>query len=84
MGSDRAPRVTACADAVLRRIGLLDNPYFRALGDGSMTLERFRESQQQFYFAVRYYPRPMAALLARIPDPAMRRSAWCGFNFQPP
>ena len=72
MGTDRAPRVTPCADAVMRRVGLLDNPYFRALGDGSMTLEHFRQSQQQFYFAVRDYPRPMAALLARIPDPAMR------------
>jgi pyrroloquinoline-quinone synthase len=72
MGNDRAPRVTACAEDVLRRVKLLDNPYFRALRDGSMTLEHFRESQQQFYFAVRYYPRPMSALLARIPDPAMR------------
>jgi len=68
----RAPNVTAAAEAVLGRVGLLENPYFRALADGSMTIERFRATQQQFYFAVRFYPRPMAALLSRIPDPAHR------------
>lgn len=68
----RAPLVTAQADAVLQRSGLFENRYFRALSDGSMTKERFRASQEQFFFAVRYFPRPMAALVSRIPDPADR------------
>lgn len=68
----RAPRVTACADAVLARAGLSANPYFAALADGSMSLAGFRASQREFYHAVRYFPRPMAALLARLPDPAAR------------
>ena len=68
----RAPRVTAFADAVLARIGFRDNPYFTALADGSMSLEQFRASQEQFYFAVRYFPRPMSALISRMPDPAQR------------
>ncbi|HZL36245.1 MAG TPA: iron-containing redox enzyme family protein [Tepidisphaeraceae bacterium] len=68
----RAPRVAALADAILLRIGLLNNPYFTALADGSMPLETFRRGQEQFFFAVRYFARPMAALVARIPEPAHR------------
>jgi len=72
MTATRAPRVTACADQILRRVGLLANPYFAALGDGSLTQDQFRATQEQFFFAVRYFPRPLAALLSRIPDPAAR------------
>jgi pyrroloquinoline-quinone synthase len=68
----RAPRVAAAADALLRRVGLLNNPYFAALADGSMSLSHFRATQEQFFFAVQYYPRPMATLVSRIPDPAQR------------
>ena len=68
----RAPRVTACADEILARVGLSANPYLTALADGSMSLDGFRASQAHFYHAVRYFPRPMAALLARLPDPAQR------------
>jgi pyrroloquinoline-quinone synthase len=67
-----APRVTACADGIIRRTGLLENPYLVALCSGAMSLECFRVSQEQFFFAVRYFPRPMAALIARLPDPAQR------------
>jgi pyrroloquinoline-quinone synthase len=72
MAPARAPRVTALADKIVRRVGLLDHPYLRALSDGSMSLEQFRRSQEQFFFAVRYYPRPMAALISRMPDPLAR------------
>lgn len=68
----RAPRVTARADAVLKRIGILRNPYLEALQDGSMTLDCFRRTQEQFFFAVTFFPRPMAALVGRIPDPRSR------------
>jgi pyrroloquinoline-quinone synthase len=70
--TSRAPRVTACADAVLKRIDILNNPYLQALKDGSMSLERFRRTQEQFFFAVTFFPRPMAALVGRIPDPRSR------------
>lgn len=33
-----------------------------------MTLESFRVSQEQFYFAVAFFSRPMAGLVARSPD----------------
>lgn len=70
--SSRAPSVTRCADAVLKRINILQNPYLQALTDGSMTLECFRRTQEQFFFAVTFFPRPMAALVGRIPDPGQR------------
>src|SRR6516162_9992260 len=68
----RAPNVTARADAVLQRVNILHNPYLEALTDGSMTLECFRRTQEQFFFAVTFFPRPMAALVGRIPDPRAR------------
>jgi pyrroloquinoline-quinone synthase len=67
-----APRVTRRADQILERTGILSNPYFTALRDGTMSLDGFRLTQQQFYFAVLFFPRPMAALVARIPNPRTR------------
>jgi pyrroloquinoline-quinone synthase len=52
--------------------GILQNPYLERLSAGSMTLQEFRKSQEQFYFAVLYFSQPMAALAARVPDPYLR------------
>src|SRR6266404_1378374 len=68
----RAPRITEAADRVLLTTGIFNNSYFRALRDGSMNLECFRRTQEQFFFAVTFFPRPMAALVGRIPDPKQR------------
>jgi pyrroloquinoline-quinone synthase len=68
----RAARITARADEILARVGIFDNAYFRELADGRMTLENFRRSQEQFFYAVTFFPRPMAALVGRIPHPHMR------------
>jgi pyrroloquinoline-quinone synthase len=68
----RAARVTAQAERALEKSGLWRNPYLQALTDGSMTLEGFRRSQEQFFFAVTFFPRPMAALVGRIPNPKAR------------
>src|SRR5437879_13087753 len=68
----RAERVTACADRTLENSGIRRNPYLQTFQDGSMTLEGFRRSQEQFFFAVSFFPRPMAALVGRIPDPKAR------------
>lgn len=54
------------------QLKVVDNPYLAALRDGSMSLEAFRSTQEQFYSAVVFFPRPMAALLGRIPEPAAR------------
>jgi len=72
MTPSRAPRVAACANQIMQRAGLLQNPYFVSLANGSMSKDVFRVSQEQFFFAVRYFPCPMAALIARMPDPTSR------------
>ena len=72
MAPSRAPQVTAHADVVLDRVGIERNPYLQALVDGSMSLEVFRRTQEQFFFAVTFFPRPMAALVGRLPDPRQR------------
>ena len=70
--SPRAPRVLAAAQAALEQSGIRRNPYLRTLQDGTMTLEVFRRSQEQFFHAVTFFPRPMAALVGRIPNPKAR------------
>lgn len=47
--------------------------YFRHLGSGGMSREQFAMTQRQFFFAVRYFPRPMAALMARMPASGLRQ-----------
>ena len=47
--------------------------YFRSLANGGMSREQFAATQRQYFFAVRYFPRPMAALMARMPDSSLRR-----------
>jgi len=66
--SDLIPWV-ACAAA---ERPILANHYFTALA-GGMSCEVFTRTQEQFYFAVRYFSRPMAALTARMPDSTRRR-----------
>ena len=63
-----APITTAAAAAVVERIGILSNPFFRALENGSFSREQFLFSQEQFYFAVSYFSRPMSALMTRLPS----------------
>lgn len=72
MSEGRAPLVTARARLALERIDIMGNPYLTALADGSMTLDGFRRSQEQFFFAVTFFPRPMAVLVGRIADPRQR------------
>ncbi len=64
--------VANAAAVVLERIGITTNPFFAALKDGSLGLSAFTRTQEQFSFAVEFFPRPMAALVGRIPDPAQR------------
>jgi len=68
----RAARVLARAERALEISGIRRNPYLQTLQDGSMTLDAFRRSQEQFFYAVSFFPRPMAALVGRIPNPKAR------------
>ncbi|MXZ44152.1 MAG: iron-containing redox enzyme family protein [Gammaproteobacteria bacterium] len=65
-------QVTNRAEEILNETGVLTNDYLKALADGSMTKEVFRLSQEQFFFAVTFFPRPMTALVGRLPDPMQR------------
>jgi pyrroloquinoline-quinone synthase len=66
-------KVLECLDVWMARVPILSNRYFTSLRDDSMTREAFVNSQKQFYFAVRYFSRPMGALMARVPDSASRQ-----------
>ena len=57
---------------ILTDIDAGQNPYFVALHDGGFALDDFIETQIQFYFAVIFFPRPMAACAAKIPDARLR------------
>lgn len=65
-------KVTARALEVLADIDIINNQYLAALETGEMTRDVFVLSQEQFYFAVTFFPRPMSALVGRIPDPRQR------------
>lgn len=60
-------------DQAHNRAAIFANGYFTELATDAMSRERFVRSQKQFYFAVRYFSRPMAALMARMPDSASRQ-----------
>lgn len=61
------------ADAILAKHPIPQNPYMRCLCDGAMERDVFVRTQRQFFFAVRFFSRPMAALTARMPDSQSRR-----------
>ena len=66
--------------SVLEEVGYERNPYFVNLKEGDFNKEDFIETQIQFFFAVIFFSRPMAALAAKIPTPELRvevlRNVW--------
>jgi pyrroloquinoline-quinone synthase len=60
-----APRVAQWADEVLQETPVIKGAFFRNLA--TMDKETFKHVQTQFFFAVDYFSRPMAALIARLP-----------------
>lgn len=58
--------------ASTRKQGIAQNPFFTDFQNHQMSLEEFQSAQRQFYFAVAYFPRPMGALLARLPRSPLR------------
>jgi len=65
---------------ILKKINYDKNPYFMALNNKKFNKEDFIETQIQFYFAVSFFSRPMAATAAKIPDYTLRlevvRNIW--------
>jgi pyrroloquinoline-quinone synthase len=68
----RAPNINRAAKELFARTDFLGNSYLVSLRDGTMSLDAFRRSQEQFFYAVSFFPRPMAALVGRIADPHLR------------
>ncbi len=66
--------------SILEQVGYERNPYFVNLKEGDFSKEDFIETQTQFFFAVIFFSRPMAALAAKIPTPELRleilRNVW--------
>lgn len=67
-------------EQVLRDTDYFKNPYFKNLREKTFEKEDFIETQIQFFYAVIFFSRPMAALAAKIPTPELRlevlRNAW--------
>ena len=57
---------------LLNQYSFFENAYFTDLKSAIMTKEGFIQSQEQFCFAVDFFSRPMAALMARIDCPQQR------------
>lgn len=68
----RAPKTTACAESMIQEVDYDSNPFFDALVNEKMTRSEFVLTQEQFYYAVTFFPRPMSALVGRIPEPEQR------------
>lgn len=67
-------RMLATVDRLVSQKSPLHGAYFTALREGSLTRADFIRSQRQFFHAVRFFSRPMAALMARLPDSASRQT----------
>lgn len=70
-----APALSGVTDAVTELLAsapILETGYFTRLASGAMSREAFLISQKEFYHAVRYFSRPMAALVSRLPDSGTR------------
>ncbi|PCJ52235.1 MAG: hypothetical protein COA79_24210 [Planctomycetota bacterium] len=67
-------------EQILQEINHQDNPYFTKLLNKEFKKDDFIETQIQFYFAVIFFSRPMAALAAKIPTAELRleviRNVW--------
>ena len=67
-------------DNILKETNVWMNPYFKSLRDRTFDFDDFVETQIQFYFAVVFFNRPMAALAAKIPTSELRleviRNVW--------
>jgi len=67
-------------EQILKDTGYDKNPYFVNLQEKTFEKSDFVETQIQFFYAVTFFSRPLAALAAKIPTPELRlevlRNAW--------
>ncbi len=60
-----APQVKQLANEILQETPIINGAFFKNLA--TMKKKIFQHIQAQFFFAVDYFSRPMAALIARLP-----------------
>ena len=58
----------------VEKSGIYKNEYFSSLKNGNMSQQEFTLTQEQFFYAVNFFSRPMTALMARIPNAGKRLS----------
>ena len=72
--------LNALVEQLIAEIDYRQNPYFVALRNGEFERDDFIETQIQFFMAVIFFSRPMAAVAARIPGASRRleviRNVW--------
>ena len=61
-------------DDILEETNHPANPYLIGLADGSFAKDDFVETQIQFFYAVTFFNRPMAAVAAKIPSTRLRKA----------
>jgi pyrroloquinoline-quinone synthase len=66
-------RGMSAVEDLMKRRSILSNPYFTGLREGTFERLLFIRTQLQFFHAVRFFPRPMAALMSRLPNSETRR-----------
>jgi pyrroloquinoline-quinone synthase len=66
------PTLTAALERVTRVYDFSRHPYFVWLHSDLATREQFRSTQVPFRFAVEEFPKALAAVLARVSEPAAR------------
>lgn len=70
----------AAIQNILKSTPYKENPYFKALNTKQFNKEDFIETQIQFYFAVTFFSRPMAAAASKVPNYKLRleivRNIW--------
>jgi len=68
----QVPKIEDFVERLLKESSYRENPYFVNLRNGNFTKEDFVETQIQFFYAVVFFSRPMAALAAKIPVADLR------------
>lgn len=77
-----APKLLDHTQKVIDQSAFLQNPYFESLRTGLMSREEFCQTQELFYFTVEFLPRPMSALISRLPHGHDRLSVLHGLMLE--
>lgn len=66
------PGLKDCLESVVHDLRVQDHPYFKMLSSGKMSKDQFLQTQIEFAPLVQFFNRPMAQVIANIPDAMLR------------